>query len=140
MCRGRFSSSHCFVARERSSALALTPPQMQTCCTPNWAIGHREGDLITGSRNSFIASLVESRTRYVMLAGIGNKDTASVGTPLAQQVQCLRVSCIDGLKRPDMAAAAQLIAFSKGSSGKVHMFAKLMIWYRPGPDRELQQA
>ena len=48
-----------------------------------------EGDLIAGSRNSFIATLVERRTRYVMLAKVGNKDTATVVAALAQQVQHL---------------------------------------------------
>ena len=51
--------------------------------------GHWEGDLIAGSGNSFIATLVERRTRYVMLARIGNKDTASVVTALAEQVRHL---------------------------------------------------
>jgi IS30 family transposase len=51
--------------------------------------GHGEGDLITGSKNSFIATLVERRTRYVMLAKVGNKDTASVVTAPAEQVQHL---------------------------------------------------
>jgi len=51
--------------------------------------GHWEGDLIAGSKNSFIATLVERRTRYVMLAKVGNKDTASVVAALARQVRHL---------------------------------------------------
>jgi IS30 family transposase len=51
--------------------------------------GHWEGDLIAGSKNSFIATLVERHTRYVMLAKVGNKETATVVAALAQQVQHL---------------------------------------------------
>lgn len=51
--------------------------------------GHWEGDLIAGSKNSFIATLVERHTRYVMLAKVGNKDTATVVAALARQVHHL---------------------------------------------------
>ena len=37
--------------------------------------GHWEGDLLTGSKNSYIATLVERHTRYVTLAKVANKDT-----------------------------------------------------------------
>ena len=47
--------------------------------------GHWEGDLIAGSGNSFIATLVERHSRYVMLAKIGNKDTNSVVKALIKQ-------------------------------------------------------
>lgn len=40
--------------------------------------GHWEGDLIAGSGNSFIATLVERKSRFVMLAKVGNKDSHSV--------------------------------------------------------------
>lgn len=47
--------------------------------------GHWEGDLIAGSGNSFIATLVERHTRYVMLAKVGNKDSHSVIQALIKQ-------------------------------------------------------
>ena len=47
--------------------------------------GHWEGDLIAGSKNSYIATLVERHTRYVMLAKVQNKDTESVVSALIKQ-------------------------------------------------------
>ena len=47
--------------------------------------GHWEGDLIAGSGNSFIATLVERHTRFVMLAKVGNKDSHSVIQALIKQ-------------------------------------------------------
>jgi IS30 family transposase len=47
--------------------------------------GHWEGDLIGGSRNSYIATLVERQTRYVMLVKVANKDTESVVSALIKQ-------------------------------------------------------
>jgi len=40
--------------------------------------GHWEGDLLFGSNNSQIATLVERHTRYVMLAKVASKDTQTV--------------------------------------------------------------
>jgi IS30 family transposase len=51
--------------------------------------GHWEGDLLCGSRNSFIATLVERHTRFVMLIRIPGKDSASVVSALAKQVRKL---------------------------------------------------
>ncbi len=51
--------------------------------------GHWEGDLIGGSRNSYIATLVERHSRYVMLVKVPNKDTESVVSALIKQSQKL---------------------------------------------------
>src|SRR5674476_146055 len=51
--------------------------------------GHWEGDLISGSNNSYIATLVERHTRYVMLAKVKNKDTESVVSALIKQARKL---------------------------------------------------
>jgi IS30 family transposase len=40
--------------------------------------GHWEGDLVFGSHNSQIATLVERQTRYVMLVKVAGKDTNTV--------------------------------------------------------------
>ncbi len=47
--------------------------------------GHWEGDLIGGSKNSYIATLVERQSRYVMLIKVPNKDTESVVSALIKQ-------------------------------------------------------
>ena len=51
--------------------------------------GHWEGDLIAGSKNSFIATLVERQTRYVMLAKVENKSTDAVIPALINQARKL---------------------------------------------------
>ena len=47
--------------------------------------GHWEGDLIEGSNNSYIATLVERHSRYVMLAKVVRKDTKTVISALIKQ-------------------------------------------------------
>lgn len=51
--------------------------------------GHWEGDLLAGSRNSHIATLVERRSRFTMLVKVPGKDTARVVTALSQHVRTL---------------------------------------------------
>jgi len=51
--------------------------------------GHWEGDLIIGSNNSQIATLVERHTRYVMLAKVNGKDSETVINALIKQAHKL---------------------------------------------------
>src|SRR3954466_10047969 len=47
--------------------------------------GHWEGDLLSGPNNTYIATLVERHTRYVMLAKLANKETHTVVSALIKQ-------------------------------------------------------
>ena len=51
--------------------------------------GHWEGDLLCGSANSYIITLVERHSRYVMLAKVANRDSRSVVSALIEQALSL---------------------------------------------------
>ena len=51
--------------------------------------GHWEGDLIAGSNNTHIATLVERQARFTMLVKVGGKDTQTVVKALIKQVRRL---------------------------------------------------
>lgn len=51
--------------------------------------GHWEGDLIAGSKNTHIATLVERQSRFTMLVKVPGKDTTSVVTALSTQIRRL---------------------------------------------------
>jgi len=51
--------------------------------------GHWEGDLITGSRNTHIATLVERHSRFTMLVKVQGKDTDSVVSALTAKIHTL---------------------------------------------------
>src|SRR6202795_2764028 len=51
--------------------------------------GHWEGDLLSGPNNTYIATLVERHTRYVMLAKVAGKDTRTIVTALIKQAKKL---------------------------------------------------
>jgi IS30 family transposase len=61
------------------------PAQVEDRAVP----GHWEGDLIFGSTDSQIATLVERHTRYVMLAKVRGKDTKTVIDALIRQAHKL---------------------------------------------------
>ena len=51
--------------------------------------GHWEGDLLCGSANSYMVTLVERQTRYLMLAKISSRDTHTVVKALIKQAKQL---------------------------------------------------
>lgn len=61
------------------------PPQIEDRAVP----GHWEGDLVTGAKNSHIATLVERHSRFALLVQVDGKDTASVVQALTREVKRL---------------------------------------------------
>lgn len=61
------------------------PPEVEDRAVP----GHWEGDLLSGSANTHIATLVERQSRYVLLVKVTGKDTSTVVDALAARVQTL---------------------------------------------------
>jgi len=51
--------------------------------------GHWEGDLICGSSNSYIATVVERQSRFTVLVKVSGKDTVSVVSALSKQMRKL---------------------------------------------------
>lgn len=61
------------------------PPSVEDRAIP----GHWEGDLIEGSRNTFVVTLVERQSRYLILAKIDDKRSATVINALIKQANQL---------------------------------------------------
>ena len=51
--------------------------------------GHWEGDLLAGGKNSYVATLVERHSRFLMLIKVPSKDTAVVVAALSKHVRKL---------------------------------------------------
>ncbi|MBV1886618.1 MAG: IS30 family transposase [Parvibaculaceae bacterium] len=85
--RSRHATQKGLELRKIKNAVSISerPAEVEDRAVP----GHWEGDLIAGSNNSYIATLVERHSRFVMLAKVANKDTQSVTTALIKQARKL---------------------------------------------------
>lgn len=63
-------------------SISERPPEAEDRAVP----GHWEGDLISGARNTHIATLVERSSRFVMLVEVSDKDTETVVSALSQKI------------------------------------------------------
>ena len=68
-------------------SISERPPEAADRAVP----GHWEGDLLAGGKNSYIATLVERSTRFVILVKVPSKETTAVVPALAAQIERLPV-------------------------------------------------
>ena len=92
--------------------------------------GHWEGDLIIGSNNSQIATLVERFTRYVMLVRVPSKDTETVINALIKQAHKLPRELYKSLTWDRGKEMADHKRFSLATDTKVYFCDPKSPWQR----------
>jgi IS30 family transposase len=87
MRRSRHASEHGHSRGQIVDAISIRerPAEAEDRAIP----GHWEGDLLAGGKNSYIATLVERHSRFLMLVKVPSKDTAVVVSALSDRVRKL---------------------------------------------------
>ncbi len=92
--------------------------------------GHWEGDLLAGARNSYIATLVERRSRFVPLVKVPGKDTPSVIRALIRQVRRLPAGLMTSLTLDRGKEFAQHRRFTMATDVAVYFCDPRQPWQR----------
>ncbi len=92
--------------------------------------GHWEGDLIGGTKNSHIATLVERHSRFVKLIKVPSKDTATVVAALTQHVGKLPAALRRSLTWDRGLEMAQHKSFTVETEVKVYFCDPQSPWQR----------
>lgn len=92
--------------------------------------GHWEGDLIGGTRNSHIATLVERHSRFTALVKVPSKDTAAVVAALSRQVRKLPASLRRSLTWDRGLEMAKHQTFTVATNVKVYFCDPHSPWQR----------
>jgi len=92
--------------------------------------GHWEGDLIGGTKNSHIATLVERHSRFTMLVKVSSKDTATVVAALGRHVRRLPTSLRRSLTWDRGLEMAQHKSFTVATDVKVYFCDPQSPWQR----------
>src|SRR5258708_5976294 len=92
--------------------------------------GHWEGDLLGGTNNSHIATLVERHSRFVALVKVPSKDTATVVAALTRHVRKLPASLRRSLTWDRGLEMAQHKSFTVDTKVKVYFCDPQSPWQR----------
>ena len=87
MRRSRHASEHGHSRGQIVDAISIRerPAEAEDRAIP----GHWEGDLLVGAKNSYVATLVERHSRFLMLIKVSGKETEAVVAALSQHVRKL---------------------------------------------------
>lgn len=91
--------------------------------------GHWEGDLLAGSNNTHIATLVERKSRFTMLVKIASKDTETVVQALKKEVRRLPAELRKSLtwdRGMEMAAYKEFAIATDGTSRSTSAIRKAL--------------
>lgn len=102
------------------------PAQVEDRALP----GHWEGDLLAGSGNSHIATLVERYSRYAVLVKVKGKDTTSVVDALVRQVHQLPKELVQTLTWDRGMELAQHKRFTVATDVQVYFCDPKSPWQR----------
>lgn len=106
--------------------ISQRPAQAEDRAVP----GHWEGDLLFGGLHSHIATLVERRSRYVMLLKVAGKDSESVVGALTRHVQGLPQGLMKTLTWDRGSEMAQHRKFSIATDVQVYFCEPASPWQR----------
>src|SRR5579872_5801351 len=92
--------------------------------------GHGEGDLLSGGKNSYIATLVERHSRFLMLIKVPGKDTAVVVAALSKHVRKLPATLRRSLTWDRGLEMAKHKEFTVATDVQVHFCDPQRPWQR----------
>lgn len=92
--------------------------------------GHWEGDLLEGAKGTYVATLVERQSRYVLLIRVPNKETGTVVRALAKRVQRLPPGLMKSLTWDRGTELAGHRAFTVATNVQVYFCDPQSPWQR----------
>ena len=107
-------------------SIADRPSEIEDRAVP----GHWEGDLISGSGNTHIATLVERQSRFTMLVKVAGKDTNSVVSALTRHVKKLPRHLRESLTWDRGMELADHKTFTMATATKVYFCDPQSPWQR----------
>jgi IS30 family transposase len=128
MRRSRPSSNNAVGRGHLPDAISIRerPAEVEDRAVP----GHWEGDLVAGTRDSSIATLVERQSRFVILVKVPDKTSASVVAALIKAVRKLPVALRRSLTWDRGVELSQHVQFTVATDVKVYFCDPSSPWQR----------
>ena len=102
------------------------PPEVEDRAIP----GHWEGDLLSGAKNSYVATLVERHSRFALLIKVPSKDTTLVVAALSRRVRKLPATLRRSLTWDRGLEMAEHKTFTVATKVKVYFCDPQSPWQR----------